>query len=305
MTKKILALAMALILTFGLCGCQLAKPEGDKNLQKDRLMGVYITRNYIDLFDMDSYLQENLDKIIAQNGKLELPAMENEGKLYAELTVDTYPYSEGEGYTYAFPELDGIMLAHFRMSSGEDAYTATAVGEGICDIHSRVGGEDAGISGTIWMAKDSGEAIFYLNPVYQTADGQVYLVPGSGIHFSSGVGGRATQTMEERYTVTVNGETVEEHFAVEVSIDMAEPTQTVTVIQMNGKDLEVCRTTYQADALPDELTPEDGTAYLIVQSNTKTGTQRQICQPSDNHTEVFILLDQQICIRKYIYVNWE
>lgn len=295
MNKKIMAIVLAFLLTIGLCGCQLAKPDSNGSQQNNRLVGAYITTEYVDLFDMDGYLQENLDSIIAQNGEIELPAIENEPKLYAVLTENTY----------AFPDLEGILLAQFRMSSGEDTYTSAVVDEGICDIHNRVGGEDAGISGTIWTAKDSGEVIFYLNPVYQTEDGQVYLLPGSGIHFSSGVGGRATQKMEETRTVTVNGETFEENFAVEVAVDVTEPAETVTVLQMDEENRELSRTTYRADALPEELTPDTGTAYLLVQSNTKTGTQRQICQPGDERTEVFVPLDPQICTKTSIYIHWE
>ena len=295
MNKKIKALVLAFVLTLSLCGCQLAKPDSDGSQQNDRLVGAYITTEYVDLFDMDGYLQENLDSIIASNGKLELPAIENEPKLYAVLTENTY----------AFPDLEGILLAQFRMSSGEDTYTSAVVDEGICDIHSRVGGEDAGISGTIWTAKDSGDVIFYLNPVYQTEDGQVYLIPGSGMHFSSGVGGQATQKMEETRTVTVNGEAVEEYFAVEVAIDVTEPAETVTVLQMDEESRELSRTTYRADTLPEELTPDAGTAYLIVQSNTKTEALRQICQPGDNGADVFVQLDPQLCTKKSIYILWE
>lgn len=300
MNKKIVAMVLAFLLTIGLCGCQLAKSDGDSQPQKDRLVGVFITREHVDLYDMDD--------ITIKNGELERPVLENDGKLYAVFTEETYSYSEGEEHTsktYAFPDLDGMLLAHFQILSDGEAYTASAVDEGICDIHSRVGGSDAGISGTIWTAKDSGEVIFYLNPVYQTADGQVYLIPGSGIHFSSGVGGRATQKKEETYTVTENGGTVEEHFAVEVAIDVTEPAETVTILQMDTENREISRQTYRADSLPEELTPDAGTAYFIVQSNTKTEAQRQICQPGDEYTDVFVRLDQQLCTQKSIYVNWE
>lgn len=78
-----LGLAMVLPLT----GCQLALP-GEESAQDDRLIGVYVTTEYLDLFDIESYLEDNL----------------NAGWTGGEITGDTDPY---EGRVYAVRTEDG------------------------------------------------------------------------------------------------------------------------------------------------------------------------------------------------------
>ena len=171
-----------------------------------------------------------------------------------------YQDEDGEYHfsnTYEFEGLDGIVLAVYHIQNGDESYTSSSVGEGICDVHSRTGGDDQGISGTIWMAKNSGEVIYYMNPIYQTADGRVYLVPGSGLHISSDVGGRASQKIEEKVTATENGEAYSYTFSAEVFIDFADPAETVTILQMNKQDEEVKRETFLADNLPKQFVPGD------------------------------------------------
>ena len=58
MHKRIFVLIM--VLALALSGCQLAKPEADTQKEKDMLVGVFITEEHLDLFDMEAYLQDNL-----------------------------------------------------------------------------------------------------------------------------------------------------------------------------------------------------------------------------------------------------
>ena len=197
-----------------------------------------------------------------------------------------------------------MVLAHYLVNSTEGTYYATDVGEGICDVHSRVGGSDQGISGTIWVNPNFGDVIFYLNPMYQTPDGQVYLIPGSGLHMSGDIAGQATQTLSETFTVTENSKTEESSFEVEVTIDIAMPAETVTILQMNGQNTQIGKETYSADQLPDGITPNPETAYLIVEIQTQTGIQRQLIEPEEDSISVFIPLDTQICTQDHITVHW-
>ena len=57
MRKRIFILILVLALVFS--GCQLAKPEADTRKEKDMLVGVFITEEYLDLFDWDSYFQNH------------------------------------------------------------------------------------------------------------------------------------------------------------------------------------------------------------------------------------------------------
>lgn len=311
MNKKVTVTCLALALLVSLCGCQLAQPEGSNSSKADRLVGVFVTTEYLDLYDADAYLEEYLKNnagSISDGYTIIIDSNTHQNRVYATFVEEPYQDDDGEYHfsnTYEFEGLDGIVLAVYQIQNGEESYTSSSAGEGICDVHSRTGGEDQGISGTIWMAKNSGEVIYYMNPIYQTADGQVYLVPGSGLHISSDVGGRASQKIEEKVTATENGETFSYTFSAEVFIDFTDPADTVTIIQMNKQDEEVKRETFRAGNLPKQFVPEHSTAYLIVISESDNGVHRQINQPGEDKFEVFVQLGEQICTKDYIFVEWE
>ena len=255
MNKKAISICLVFAIFVSLCGCQLAQPESGNHTEADRLVGVFITTEYLDLNDADAYLDEYLKDnagSISDGDTIVLDSQEHLGRVYATFVEEPYQDEDGEYHfsnTYEFEGLDGIVLAVYHIQNGDESYTSSSVGEGICDVHSRTGGDDRGISGTIWMAKNSGEVIYYMNPIYQTADGRVYLVPGSGLHISSDVGGRASQKIEEKVTATENGEAYSYTFSAEVFIDFADPAETVTILQMNKQDEEVKRETFLADNL--------------------------------------------------------
>ena len=311
MNKKAIIACLLFVLLLNLCGCQLAKPEDGDSSKADRLVGVFITTEYLDILDaevaLEEYLKNNAGNI--SDGKtITFDTNNQHNRVYATFIEEPYQDEDGEYHfnnNYEFSGLEGISLATYQIRNGEESYYTSSVGDGISDVHMKSGGEDQGISGTIWMAKNSGEVIYYMNPIYQTADGRVYLVPGSGLHISSDVGGRASQKIEEKATTTENRETYSYTFAAEVFIDFVDPAQTISIMQMNENDEEVKRETFQVDNLPKQLVPEDDTAYLIVISESGDSVTRQINQPGEDQIEVFVQLDKQICIKEYIFVDWE
>ena len=59
--KKTTIFCLLLALIFILSGCQLAKEDLNEPTQtKDRLAGVFLTTTWLDLFDSDRYIEENL-----------------------------------------------------------------------------------------------------------------------------------------------------------------------------------------------------------------------------------------------------
>ena len=84
--NKIFALLLALCL---LSGCALARPEAEEGtgMDQDMMVGVFITREYLDLFDFESYLEDNLNTVINGGGEISPENMAKyEGRLYAEKT---------------------------------------------------------------------------------------------------------------------------------------------------------------------------------------------------------------------------
>ena len=56
MNKKTVAISLVFAILVSLCGCQLAQPESGNHTEADRLVGVFITTEYLDLNDADAYL---------------------------------------------------------------------------------------------------------------------------------------------------------------------------------------------------------------------------------------------------------
>ena len=60
--RKVLLAAIAVLCAVLLSGCQLAKESGE--LGEDRLIGVFLTWEYLDLFEHDAFMDDNIDRIV-------------------------------------------------------------------------------------------------------------------------------------------------------------------------------------------------------------------------------------------------
>ena len=109
--------------------------------------------------------------------------------------------------------------------------------------------------------------VFYLNPIYQTKEGTVYLLPDS-----SGVSGeldgtelylasepRREETTPEGTTLITAGATVK------ATIQFCDPAETIRLIQMDQQNREIGRMEFQPGQAPEELTLETETAYILVE----------------------------------------
>lgn len=82
--------------------------------------------------------------------------------------------------------------------------------EGVSDVNmnvTRVEEEDSVlIEGTIYTSPSGGGSVYYINPVFQSADGSIYTVSGSGMSSeSSSAGDGYSMSLDQAFTVTENG----------------------------------------------------------------------------------------------------
>lgn len=314
MSKRFFTMLLASFMTL-MCGCQLAQPDGDvaATARGDQLVGVFITTQYLDLMDWDAWLEDNAGKIA--DGELVLP--EGSGatqRFYATLTENTITDRDGEAHTvtqYVFEGLEGIILASYRMgdfSDPDSLYHSTDCGEGVQDVSTRLMAMDDGtlreVLGTIYLLSDSGESIFYFNPVYQTADGAVYLVPGNGLHTGSEMGCTATHTVTGTMTETENGTETTHTVKIEMKLDFVAVAEKIVLIQMDENNREIARDEFIPGQMPAEFTPGNNAAYLIVEEHTAEGVLRTIHQRGCDPIGVFRTVDGKICVREYTAVKW-
>lgn len=59
---RIAAICLAAFLSGILAGCQLALEDAGADASESRLIGVFLTTEYLDLFDFESYLKDNIGR---------------------------------------------------------------------------------------------------------------------------------------------------------------------------------------------------------------------------------------------------
>ena len=170
MNKRFFA-AFSLIAALLLSGCSLAQPEGEHAAaEEDRMVGVLVTREPLDLFDAEGYLRDHAGQI-ANGGKIsDADAQRYQNALFAE-------WSEAE-QRYVFAGADGYAWLCTEETDGEGAYTRMQNDDVFCDGTSAVHVTDAGtsydFSTTLYARNNAGSVFFVANPLYQTGDGRVY-----------------------------------------------------------------------------------------------------------------------------------
>lgn len=280
MKKKVKVLALLLALCL-LSGCSLARPEAEEGngMSQDMMIGVFITREYLDLFDFEGYLEDNLNTVV--NGGGEISPEDSEkygGRLYAEKTGEDYDFGiEGMGAFFVQWEQDGVPYSASYCNGPMELYLSTVVSDE---------GTSKEYTGTVYVQCGGAEA-FYVNPVYQDSEGLVYLMAGSGISSDMSEGASMTQTMSGEYTTTLDGKTQLYSMRTEIRFCGAQMPQTYRVLHMS-KDSELLQTEdYTPETLPEEIRPCEGAEYLIIETQNSDKVTRQIVSRAEDSCQLF------------------
>ena len=280
MKKKVKVLALLLALCL-LSGCSLARPEAEEGngMNQDMMIGVFITREYLDLFDFEGYLEDNLNTVVNGGGEISPEDMEKYGgRLYAEKTGEGYDFGiEGMGAFFVQWEQDGVPYSASYSIGPMELYLSTVVSDE---------GTSKEYTGTVYVQCGGTEA-FYVNPVYQDSEGQVYLIAGSGISSDVTEGASMTQTMSGEYTTTVDGKTQLYSMRTEIRFCGAQMPQTYRVLHMS-KDSELLQTEdYTPETLPEDIRPCEGAEYLIIETQNTDKVTRQIVSRAEDSCQLF------------------
>lgn len=323
----IIILACVLVVSFilGVTGAvTFAKDEATDNsdgASRDRLIGVFITTEYLDLFDFESYFQDNADKVLSGGEISSSDSAPYQGKLYATLAEDPYTNPEtGETVMtkeYVFDGIEGIAYfsAWYTDESGMQ-YWGTGGDDAISDAHIGFHATDAGDSidmkGTIYVSTSKGSNVFYYNPVYQTATGEVYLMSGQsmshGGELSAGMSG--SHALKEEQTVTIDGKSETVSSSIEVSTCFMDTPISTSVLQFDEDGNIVSGEDYAAGDLPFKITTSSDTEYIIVETHMKSGggretVTRELFQPDNESLFAFSCREDGICIKQYCSIAWD
>jgi len=327
MKNKIIAICLALIICLGLCGCQLALPEGQET-GRDRLIGCFITTEHLDLFDFEAYFNDNAHKLVS-GGEINLEGDTSayQNRIYAELYDETYTDSEGVEHTtqnYRFAELEGIAYFAPTVYDENGQYVTFQTGEGLSKVNNHLTSHNdetyyTELSATVYAPVDAeaeyegDEVRFYMNPVYQDAEGGVYLIGGNGAAMNSTDAGMIMSTkLSEEYKTTINGEEKTGGGSVKISFATAYVPSLLRIIEMDAKGNVLKLSELDPALLPESYTPDGDTVYIIseavaIAANGEEYTERSFIEPEGEHKDIFILVESEsgYLVEDYCEVEWD
>lgn len=318
--KRILALGIALLALLAFAGCQLAKEEGGEteSAERDRLIGVFLTREHLDLFDWEGYFNDNAGALAGGGHAIdETDTAAYGGRLYATLTRETRTDDAGEQHERLDCTFEGI--EGIRYFAVEEGITTHMISDpGISGVHQAITDTEEAkridLEAVLYVeaAAETETVVWYLNPVYQSTDGSVYLTAGHGTSLAGGMteGASFSTKFDETETVTVDGKSVETGASVSVRIESKFPAERINVLQMDAGHAVVARTEYDAGALPEEIVPLPGTEYLIVETVKRDLAGEEIVSRALYGREetkfiTFCRGDGTVLLEQYTRLEWE
>ena len=324
MAKRLIALFLVTVL---LCGCQLAEPETEA-VGPDRLVGVFVTREHLNLFDMESYLEDNAGKLLNGGQLFVEDSSEYSRRIYATLVPDEYTDPEGGKHTtlkYEFPDLKGQFLGAYRVEEGwtvqpdgetlhHDSYWTTTAGEWFGDIHTHITSNEFDNTGidlksTIYVSDEMEEILFFYNPVYQTAGGELYLLEGTGNSCQFHDGSTMTHSINEEQESTVPGDEAVYRTDIEVVVKCITMAQRIVVNYVDENNEVFACEEYTGEEIPLELTASEGTEYLVCEiyrlnDEGEEIMYRQIRDRESDPIELYREVEDGICAKTELAVIW-
>ena len=287
--KKLIALILAVCM---LAGCQLASEEKKEDPNQDKLVGVFVTFERLELdFDIEGWLSDNPGAL--KDGEVTLEP--GEGVAYQEKLPVTL---SDEGWIV--PGHEGISVG--RYWNGE--YWTGFSGEGICEMNSNIAAGDDGdnikVEGTVYFPADA-EVMLCTNPVYQTPEGGFYVVQGNSFHSHLHTGSMSQSVRDEK-TWTENGTSHTFCAEFKTTVQGVELAEKVVLVWMDANHRELERAEYDPRELPESI--EADCAYLIVEEITVANITRTLYQPEDEQITVYYQGDQPWCLPKFTKLLW-
>lgn len=253
---KKLAIALIFALALMLPGCSLLREDGEP-ADADRLVGVYITENYIDSFDFEAYVQDNASSLSGGSGEISREdAAKYTRRIYAEIT---------DGKT-SFP-IEGIAFIAARYEKDGESYTGSDYGDKLADVHLSINVSDdmetTVLTGKLFADSGAGHMSAYCNPVYQQADGRVYLVPGEGVSANMG---SMTHSLSESCESAKKGE---RGYGMDITLEVEgrRPSEKLAVLLYSADGALLSHTEYAPEEMPEEIAAE-GAAWAVFEDYT-------------------------------------
>lgn len=312
LTFIILAATALLALGVGLIFKPALAKEAKVKSPGDRLIGVFVTKDYVDNFDFDSFVAKNANALLSGKSAVssEEP-FEYQKKIYATKTVTPLTDEEGGGYSYdySFDGYEGLRCFTVQEKTpqviqdatgefvDEDYITHVAISEMECSTAIRNESSDGDFNpdfaeleldcNLYAFADGQSETLgMYCNPVYQDSDGNVYMLSGQCILTSNdelSIGAVLSCTLDNTYEEKASiGESVKEKCTVKVHLNIVAPPADYTVSRYDSAGELIDSQKFSASDMPSEIKVSDGCDYAVVTGTDKAGESRHTLVTKDN-----------------------
>ena len=322
-TKNIIIIIACIVLTAFALGAtgtiSLVSASETGSASSDKLIGVLITREYLDLFDSEQFLTDNIDKLVKGKEISDSESAKYQGRIYASLvepeltnqeTGETvgrkeYVFEGVNGICYFVPQITDQFGTYWSSSSDE------AISDGYIHLNSTDEGESITIEGTIYVSTSVNAGNFYYNPVYQTETGDVYAVSGNGIFFDdNGTAGMSmSHEIKEEQSSTIGDLTTSSGSRIKITISYIEEPVKISILQFDNENNLLSQMDCNPGKLPNTLQPQPGTQYIIVETTTFSQDQaanitRDIYQTEDETFFAFSCREDGICVKQWCEIHW-
>lgn len=250
-------------------------PADAQAAQEDRLIGVLVTLDYLDEMDLE-----------LTPGQAAGPDGMYRSRLPATLIQEEHPSADGGTVmmpAYAFEGVEGLELYAPTVEIRGEARHTSRVSPGYGDVklgyHDKEGGTDLSLEGTLWLAK-GGPEFLVLNPVYQTASGEVYALAGDSVGFSGMEGSpidssfaiKQNHTWQSKGSVRLQDSLASQEetagmytTTVEVHFRSLQLPETYAIIQFDADNAVLSRETYAPGEMPESIETLPGAAWLVLE----------------------------------------
>ena len=196
-------------------------------------------------------------------------------------------------YDFVFPGVEGVRLFNVDMTTeyGKQVDTRVAdeefsrIGLDINDKENTVNGKkvierEYGINGTLYYVLQDEEVMFFSAPIYQKADGGIYLGESSldammfrkdQMEYSRS----SSFSKSASYSHTENGEKIVEGRSIKAKIQLVREPVKITLCQYNAARELIQADEYLPGEMPRDITPLRDTAMMI-QRTKRTMNQKNI-----------------------------
>ena len=280
--KRIFALMLAICM---LAGCSLAKPGKSG---QDKLTGFFVTVSckdgdtMVDIWDEEATGMEMISNHYLAGQKLYAKRM------------------EGNPVVYEFPEGCGLSCFSYDVEeNGEVTYRSDTVSTEIeVTMEYHAGTEiPYRMYAELYGTKDT-HAVIQMNPVYQTPDGEIYVLSDKPVSYDvatmDGCSNTLSQTIKD-YGCTAT-----------LTIHQVVLPELYVVIEMDKNNQPLGRYEFTPETMPGNYFPGPETAYIILESVGEENV-RSVYSPDDSISvmNTYYPGEYGLCIKGYTHIEWE